>query len=110
MKTKYTLEAGRLIVRDGVPLATLHGVRPHEPRELDELAREVVARLNAQCAPKPRIKPVCSHCGSDDVKGDAYAVWDTERQTWEVAGGDVFDKGAVCEKCDGETRLKWVRA
>ena len=42
----YRLDAGRLIVRDGVPFATLHGVRPYEPVELDAFAREVVATLN----------------------------------------------------------------
>ena len=49
--------------------------------------------------------PVCATCGSDDVKADAYVVWNTPAQTWEVAS--VFDKGAVCEACGGETRLKW---
>jgi ribosomal protein L37AE/L43A len=52
-----------------------------------------------------RTKPVCSHCGSDDVKADAYAVWDIEAQTWQV--GDTYDKGAFCEACEGETRLDW---
>jgi len=42
---RYTLDAGRLIVRDGVPFATLHGVRPYDPVELDAFAREVVAVL-----------------------------------------------------------------
>lgn len=62
-------------------------------------------------APKKPVKcqvvPVCSRCGSEDVKGDAYAVWDKDTQQWEVAGGDVFDKGAVCEPCGGETTIKW---
>mgnify|MGYP001608983041 CR=1 FL=1 len=50
--------------------------------------------------------PTCEHCGSKDVRVDAYAVWDAGTQTWEVAG-DVFDKGAVCEDCGGECTIKW---
>src|SRR3990167_2470355 len=52
------------------------------------------------------IKPVCATCGSDDVKVDAYAVWDHVTQEWLLA--TTFDKGAVCEVCGGETRLKDV--
>ena len=49
--------------------------------------------------------PVCSHCGSENVKVDAYAVWDAETQQWEVS--ETFDKGAYCQECDGETRVDW---
>lgn len=54
------------------------------------------------------VKYVCEHCGSDDVLADAYAEWNDELQTWEVA--NVFDKGAHCHACDGETRLEEVPA
>lgn len=50
------------------------------------------------------IKMVCATCGSDDVKADAYATWNTETQEWECA--QTFDKGAYCNKCDGETTLE----
>mgnify|MGYP000923937903 CR=1 FL=1 len=49
--------------------------------------------------------PVCATCGSDKVYADAYAVWDTSGQAWELA--QTFDKGAFCNICDGETRLKF---
>ena len=43
----YTLQAGRLIVRDGVPLATLHGARAgYDPVEVDELVVQIVKLLN----------------------------------------------------------------
>jgi len=42
----YRLDAGLLIVRDGEPFATLHGVRPYDPVELDDFAWEVVTVLN----------------------------------------------------------------
>jgi hypothetical protein len=50
------------------------------------------------------IKPVCCTCGSDDVRADAYALWDPVSQEWGLSA--TFDKGGVCEKCGGETRLE----
>ena len=50
------------------------------------------------------VKMVCAHCGSDDVRADAYAGWDVEAQKWELA--QTFDKGAYCNQCDGETRIE----
>jgi hypothetical protein len=50
---RYTLDAGRCIVRDGVPLVTLHKVGSDAagyaltPTEADEFARLVVDALNA---------------------------------------------------------------
>lgn len=66
---------------------------------LDEVNTEVVPA-------EPWQKPVCRTCGSDEVVSDAYAAWNVDRQEWEVSA--TFDKGATCEKCGGETRLKWV--
>ena len=43
---RYSLEAGRCILRDGKMLATLHGVQPYDPVEVDELAAEIVRLLN----------------------------------------------------------------
>jgi hypothetical protein len=51
-----------------------------------------------------KVKMVCAQCGSDEVRADAYAAWDVESQSWELA--QTFDKGAYCDKCDGETRLE----
>lgn len=50
------------------------------------------------------VKMVCSECGGDNVKADAYATWDVANQRWECA--ETFDKGAYCDDCDGETRLE----
>jgi hypothetical protein len=52
-------------------------------------------------------KWVCSHCGSENVLLDAWAAWNIETQSWELA--NVFD-AAFCEDCDGETHLKVVEA
>jgi hypothetical protein len=53
---------------------------------------------------KRKVKMVCSQCGSEDVFADSYAQWDVESQSWEIA--QTFDKGAYCNKCDGETRIE----
>ena len=54
---------------------------------------------------EPKIKIICSHCGSDDVRRDAYAAWDVGSQEWELAA--VFDQG-YCEDCGGEATLDEV--
>ena len=46
---------------------------------------------------------ICAHCGSDDVRQDAWAEWSTENQAWEL--GTVFGH-AFCCACDGETRIE----
>jgi hypothetical protein len=46
-------------------------------------------------------------CGSDDVLCDAYAEWDVLEQQWSLQ--NIFDKGAWCNACDGETTLKEVK-
>lgn len=57
---------------------------------------------------RAKVKPVCSKCGSDNVRGDAYAVWDVDTQSWDVS--NVCDKGHACEDCgDSNVKLKWVR-
>ena len=48
---------------------------------------------------------VCSHCGSHDVRADAYAEWDVQTQKWELV--QTFEKGAYCIPCDGETSIAW---
>ena len=55
--------------------------------------------------PKPRIKMVCSHCGSDNVRNDAWACWDVEKQDWVLE--DVL-QDTYCGECDGESSLNEV--
>lgn len=57
-----------------------------------------------------RKKPVCKYCGSDNVLGDAYVVWDEEAQRWGIAGEEPFDKPWICDNCGGETSIIWVRS
>lgn len=50
----------------------------------------------------PKIRIVCSTCGSENVMRDAWAVWNPDTQDWEL--GNVFDAGH-CDDCDGEASL-----
>jgi hypothetical protein len=50
-----------------------------------------------------KIQIVCGHCGSADVRRDAWAEWDVDKQDW--VGGEVFDDGH-CATCEGESRLE----
>ena len=50
----------------------------------------------------PKITIVCSHCGSDDVMRDAYAVWSVEDQEWVTHS--TYDN-AYCYNCSGDTSL-----
>ena len=55
----------------------------------------------------PKLTYVCSICGSENVKCDAWVAWSVTAQSWEVA--DVFDD-SWCDDCDGEASLKAVEA
>lgn len=52
-----------------------------------------------------KIQIVCSTCGSADVRRDAWAEWEPEKQEWVL--GAVYDDGH-CEVCAGESRLEEV--
>ncbi|PNQ04034.1 hypothetical protein [Sphingobium sp. SA916] len=56
-----------------------------------------------------RLKPVCSHCGSDSIVRDAAVRWDVESQQWEVSG--IYDC-TTCDLCGAESDdlATWVPA
>lgn len=45
---------------------------------------------------------VCKHCGSDDIRRDAWVRWNPHHAAWEAA--EIFDH-AHCHHCDGQTTL-----
>ncbi|MFA7219037.1 MAG: hypothetical protein WC119_00730 [Synergistaceae bacterium] len=49
-----------------------------------------------------KIKMICSKCGSADVRKDADAIWNIEKQEWELVV--VYDN-STCEDCGGECSL-----
>lgn len=77
------------------PAMTLTSLWPGDVDEVQTLVDE---------PERPKVTYVCATCGSENVKSDAYAEWDVDRQCWDVI--DTFDKGAVCEDCDGDCRIK----
>lgn len=54
----------------------------------------------------PPQQPVCSKCGSDNVRADAYADFDVETQSWNLI--EAYDKNAYCCDCDSYMTLTWV--
>jgi len=54
-----------------------------------------------------RIRMVCTHCGSEDVRLDAWAEWDFDNQQWTL--GETYDH-AHCHKCEGETSIDEIDA
>jgi hypothetical protein len=52
-----------------------------------------------------REKPICSRCKSDNVRLDAFAKWDIDRQEWVL--WKTYDY-SHCMQCEEETRLVWV--
>jgi hypothetical protein len=54
---------------------------------------------------KKRFKQVCETCGSENVKVDAWAVWDTDTQQWELQS--TYDH-AYCDDCAGECHVEEV--
>ncbi len=47
-----------------------------------------------------KIKYICNKCGSEEVKADAWAVWDKEEQDWSVVHVSFGMGGNACETCD----------
>lgn len=52
-----------------------------------------------------KVQIVCAYCGSEEVKRDAWAEWDVEKQDWVLSS--VYDH-TYCEVCDGDTTLSEV--
>lgn len=52
-------------------------------------------------------KPVCTHCGSDDVTRDGILRWSVQDQRWEVS---AELQNEDCNACGGECDLKMVPA
>ena len=49
--------------------------------------------------PVPRIKWVCSHCGSDNVFARWMCVWDVKKQEWIP---EDWDEPDYCHDCEND--------
>jgi type II secretory ATPase GspE/PulE/Tfp pilus assembly ATPase PilB-like protein len=65
-----------------------------------------VAHRKSDEVAQRKIKMICATCGSDNVRADAYAYWNFEKQEWELEA--TFEKGAVCERCEEECTIERV--
>lgn len=53
-----------------------------------------------------KLQMLCKECGSTNVRRDAEAVWNVEKQDWELVA--IYDN-ATCEDCKGECTLVEVQ-
>lgn len=51
------------------------------------------------------ITPTCSECHGTNIRKDAYAEWDNDKQEWVLF--NTFDKPNWCENCEGECSIDW---
>ena len=52
-----------------------------------------------------KVKYVCTECGCDEIKCDAWATWDEYKQRWIL--DDTFDM-TYCPDCDGTCTTREV--
>ena len=71
-----------------------------EPKLREQLTAALASIREPGVAPTHSpVTHVCPTCGTDKIFADAWAQWDNDAQTWEVAG--TYDHG-YCFVCDGE--------
>lgn len=83
----------------------------HDPRVPDLSYRLSITPLDPEDPgpPTTSVKPICPHCGAEDLVRDATVRWDVESQSWSLSG--IFDCTS-CDVCDAEsdTLAVWVPA
>ena len=52
-----------------------------------------------------KVRPVCDHCGSSDIRIEAYVEWNASKQDWKLK--EVTDN-IVCNDCGKDCKPKWV--
>lgn len=52
------------------------------------------------------LRIICDHCGTEDVKRDAWAAWNFDSQEWKLHS--TYDN-AYCERCGDEACLTEAR-
>lgn len=50
-------------------------------------------------------RPVCKHCGGENLTFDACAKWNTDTQTFELI--DVYGNRPMCQDCETEGWPDW---
>ena len=52
-----------------------------------------------------KASPACSHCGSNDIRVEAFGRWSTEVQDWRLS--ELLDGNTVCAHCGQGCAIKW---
>lgn len=101
MTTRVTL-----LDAEGEPTAAdayLGGIESMSEAYALDMAADLAADILAQLPPAP----TCSHCGSADVRADAWAVWNHAAGAWVLDADSTATGNAYCVACDSETSLNW---
>lgn len=61
-------------------------------------------QVTAQSLHKRAI-PMCSKCGSSDIRCEAFASWNERLQDWRVA--ELIETNQVCNACGQDCDIKW---
>jgi len=54
---------------------------------------------------RKKVLPMCSNCGSSNVRTEAFAEWNTVTQDWRVR--ELLDGNQVCADCGQGCEIKW---
>lgn len=52
--------------------------------------------------------PICKYCKSESVRVEAWAVWNKEKNTWELDEIRDLPDSEWCDKCNEETDFTWI--
>ena len=51
------------------------------------------------------IKKICPVCGGDNIKVQAWAIWDVDQQVWDLEEGFFLDDATVIAHCSDCERV-----
>jgi predicted molibdopterin-dependent oxidoreductase YjgC len=53
-----------------------------------------------------KASPHCSHCGSSDIRVEAFALWSEHLQDWRLT--ELLDGNTACNHCGQGCEIKWT--
>lgn len=52
-----------------------------------------------------KVAPACPHCGSADIRVEAFARWSEQLQDWRLS--ELLDGNSCCNHCGQDCEVKW---
>lgn len=52
-----------------------------------------------------KVAPACPHCGSSDVRVEAFARWSEQLADWRLS--ELLDGNSCCNHCGQGVEIKW---